>query len=37
MELHGGYREQGDGEHGHCQSRAGEAEVPHWGVAAKLI
>jgi hypothetical protein len=26
-----------DGEHGHGWSRAGEAEVQHWNVAANLV
>jgi hypothetical protein len=37
MERHGDYREQRDGEHGHCRPRAGAAEVQHWDVASNLI
>jgi hypothetical protein len=37
MERNGDYREQRDGEHGHCRSIAGVAEVQHWDVASNLI
>jgi hypothetical protein len=37
IERHDGYRGWRKGEHGHCQSRAGKAVVPRWGVVAKLI
>jgi hypothetical protein len=37
MERHGDYREQRDGEHGHCRPIAGAAEVQHWDVASNLI
>jgi hypothetical protein len=36
MERHGDYREQRDGEHGHCRP-IGAAEVQHWDVASNLI
>ena len=37
IERHDDYREQRDGEHGHCRSRAGEAEVQHLNFAAHAI
>ena len=37
MVRHGDYREQRDGEHGHCRPIAGAAEVQHWGGASNLI
>jgi hypothetical protein len=37
IEGRGGCPEWSDGERGHCWSRAGEAEVQHWNVAANLI
>ena len=37
MEQHGYYREQRDGEHGHCRPIAGAAEAQHWGGASNLI
>jgi len=37
MEWDGDYREQRDGEHGHCRPIAGAAEVQHWDVASNVI
>jgi hypothetical protein len=34
---HGDYREQRDGEHGHCRPIAGAAEVQHWDVVSNVI
>jgi len=36
IDRQGGCPGQRDGEHGHCRSRACEAEVQHWNVAANL-
>ena len=37
MEQHGYYREQRDGEHGHCRPIAGASEVQCWDVASNVI
>src|SRR5258708_34138161 len=37
IDRRGGCPGRRDGEHGHCWSRAGEAEVQHWNVAADRL